>query len=56
MVVRPMDGNGVPIGIVLPVTEALRLRNSRGSMPSRSQSMSIACSMAKAAWMPPGPR
>ena len=53
---RPIEGNGVPIGMVLPVTEALRLRNSSGSMSSRWHSASIACSMAKSAWMPPGPR
>ena len=51
-----MAGNGVPIGMVLPVTDALRLRNSSGSMPSRWHSASIACSMANAAWMPTGPR
>jgi hypothetical protein len=45
-VVSPIAGNGVPIGMVLPVTAALRRRNSSGSMPSFSHSMSIACSMA----------
>jgi hypothetical protein len=50
--VSPIGGNGVPSVMVLPVTEALRRRNSSGSIRSSWQSITIACSMAKAAWMP----